>query len=89
MRTCLSCGEVNSDRARFCQVCASPLDQAGAKEVRKTVTVLFADVVGSTQLGERMDGFHRQQFTSARRVRGGEGDDQAVGAAFRGHDNPS
>ena len=55
MRTCLSCGEKNSDRARFCQVCGSPLDQAGAKEVRKTVTVLFSDVVGSTQLGERLD----------------------------------
>jgi class 3 adenylate cyclase len=26
-----------------------------AREVRKTVTVLFCDVVGSTQLGERFD----------------------------------
>jgi class 3 adenylate cyclase/tetratricopeptide (TPR) repeat protein len=37
--------------------CASPLQvEAGApREVRKTVTVVFTDVVGSTPLGERLD----------------------------------
>jgi len=37
--------------------CAAPLadGDATAREVRKTVTVLFCDVVGSTELGERFD----------------------------------
>jgi class 3 adenylate cyclase len=36
--------------------CAEPLEQAPpAREVRKTVTVVFCDVVGSTALGERLD----------------------------------
>jgi predicted ATPase/class 3 adenylate cyclase len=55
MRTCPSCLEENSDRARFCQVCGAPLTQPAPEEVRKTVTVLFCDVVGSTRLGERLD----------------------------------
>ena len=30
-------------------------DPGGAPRVRKTVSVVFADVVGSTELGERLD----------------------------------
>jgi class 3 adenylate cyclase len=45
--------------ARFCPACAAPvgLDAGGgpADEARKLVTVLFADVTGSTALGERLD----------------------------------
>jgi predicted ATPase/class 3 adenylate cyclase len=58
MQVCPSCGEENSDRARFCQACATPLgpaEDARAAEVRKVVTVVFADVTGSTALGERLD----------------------------------
>src|SRR6266511_1766369 len=55
MRTCPFCLEENSDRARFCQVCGAPLRQTAPEEVRKTVTVLFCDVVGSTRLGESLD----------------------------------
>ena len=57
MRICSSCGEENSDRAKFCQNCASPLstpEEAGG-ELRKVVTIVFADVTGSTALGERLD----------------------------------
>lgn len=51
-----SCGEENSDRARFCQNCASPqTDGEPTTEVRKVVTIVFADVTGSTGLGERLD----------------------------------
>jgi len=37
--------------------CATPLGApaAAAKEVRKPVTVLFCDVTGSTELGEKLD----------------------------------
>ena len=57
MQACPRCGEENSDRARFCQACSAPLAGEGgtAGEIRKTVTVLFSDVVGSTELGERLD----------------------------------
>jgi class 3 adenylate cyclase len=56
MQVCPKCGDENSDRARFCQTCGGALDaRAGSREVRKTVTVLFMDVVGSTEMGERLD----------------------------------
>ncbi len=57
VKPCPSCGEENADRARFCQNCATPLaaEGAAAAEVRKVVTVVFADVTGSTALGERVD----------------------------------
>ncbi|HCP62009.1 MAG TPA: guanylate cyclase, partial [Actinobacteria bacterium] len=57
MRICPNCGEENSERARFCQACAAPLPDATSPpaETRKTVTVVFADVTGSTSLGERLD----------------------------------
>ena len=56
MQRCRTCGEENSDRARFCQNCATPLGEAEtSREVRKVVTIVFADVTGSTALGERLD----------------------------------
>jgi class 3 adenylate cyclase/predicted ATPase len=55
MRVCASCGTENPDRAKFCLECAAPLADAPAREARKTVTVVFCDVVGSTSLGESAD----------------------------------
>jgi predicted ATPase/class 3 adenylate cyclase len=57
MAVCGNCGEQNPDRARFCFNCAQPLDLAAPTSpyVRKTVTVLFCDVTGSTSLGEQLD----------------------------------
>src|SRR5918999_935479 len=56
MRICPACGHENSDRAKFCEECAAPLDVApAAREQRKTVTVIFCDVTGSTALGESTD----------------------------------
>ena len=58
MPVCRACGEANPDRARFCAACGTPLPVAtgsGVGETRKTVTVLFCDVVGSTPLGERLE----------------------------------
>jgi class 3 adenylate cyclase/tetratricopeptide (TPR) repeat protein len=53
---CTVCGQRNPAGARFCNGCASPLDAADAVgEQRKTVTVFFSDVSGSTALGERLD----------------------------------
>jgi class 3 adenylate cyclase/tetratricopeptide (TPR) repeat protein len=58
MRACASCGEQNPDRAKFCLSCGEPLPESESgprREVRKTVTVLFTDLAGSTALGERLD----------------------------------
>ena len=55
MAACPNCGEPNPDGARFCKACGAALASSPAREVRKTVTVLFADVTGSTALGERLD----------------------------------
>src|SRR5436305_12667195 len=54
--TCPACGQLNPDGARFCNACAAPLAAPPpAREQRKTVTVVFCDVTGSTALGERLD----------------------------------
>jgi class 3 adenylate cyclase/tetratricopeptide (TPR) repeat protein len=57
MKPCPSCGRENPDDARFCAGCGTPLlePEPQRSEVRKTVTVLFSDVTGSTALGERLD----------------------------------
>jgi class 3 adenylate cyclase/tetratricopeptide (TPR) repeat protein len=56
MTVCPQCGQENPDGARFCNACALPLEAApAARESRKTVTVLFCDVAGYTEAGERMD----------------------------------
>jgi len=54
---CASCGHENSEDAKFCEECGFSFAAAlaGAKEQRKTVTVLFCDVTGSTALGEALD----------------------------------
>jgi class 3 adenylate cyclase/tetratricopeptide (TPR) repeat protein len=57
MVECPNCGAQNPERARFCLACGHPLPGAvpAQGEVRKTVTVVFCDVVESTPLGERLD----------------------------------
>jgi predicted ATPase/class 3 adenylate cyclase len=60
---CPSCGQENPGVARFCLACGSPLEQAPVetRRARKTVTVVFADVTGSTALGETIDPESLQQ----------------------------
>ena len=56
MAACPACRVDNPDGARFCAECGAPLRPAAAvREVRKVVTVVFADVTGSTVLGEQLD----------------------------------
>ncbi|HZD81185.1 MAG TPA: adenylate/guanylate cyclase domain-containing protein [Actinomycetota bacterium] len=56
MAACPACGTENPEAARFCNACGERLPEAEiAAEVRKTVTVVFCDVTGSTALGERLD----------------------------------
>ena len=56
MITCPTCGAENRDAASFCDACGARLGAAEApREQRKTVTVLFCDVAGSTARAERLD----------------------------------
>ena len=46
----------DADVARFCMACGAALvAPERAREARKVVTVVFADITGSTGLGERLD----------------------------------
>ena len=51
---CTSCGSENSHGAKFCSECAAPI-ALKPRGLRRTVTILFADVSGSTRLGEQLD----------------------------------
>jgi class 3 adenylate cyclase/tetratricopeptide (TPR) repeat protein len=56
VQICPSCGEENPDRFRLCGFCGTALAPAlPPQEVRKTVTLVFSDLKGSTNLGEKLD----------------------------------
>jgi predicted ATPase/class 3 adenylate cyclase len=56
MVQCAHCGEQNPERARFCLACGKPLAEVTDElETRRTVTVVFADLVDSTAMGEGLD----------------------------------
>src|SRR5829696_2066973 len=62
-RVCATCAVEASATARFCRGCGAPLDRqvaqtpnlAAAGPARKTVSVMFADLAGSTSFEERVD----------------------------------
>lgn len=62
-RVCATCGLEAKATARFCRGCGAPLEDRApeafdlpvAGPARKTVTVMFADLAGSTTFEERVD----------------------------------
>ena len=65
-RACVACGTSLRPAAKFCDECGTPVgapgpathpppDRGGGDAVRKTVTVLFCDLVGSTAFQETVD----------------------------------
>src|SRR3989440_7940428 len=52
--TCGRCGNENPAGSRFCAQCGAVLAEP-EREVRKTVTIVFCDITGSTALGEAVD----------------------------------
>jgi len=54
---CPSCSQKNPAGARFCSACGAALEASPtqAREERKVVTVLFADLVGFTARSEQLD----------------------------------
>ena len=56
MQVCPNCGEENPPKFRLCGFCGTPLvAELPAQEVRKTVSIVFSDLKGSTSLGESVD----------------------------------
>ena len=57
MASCPVCGKKLPGEFPFCPFCGADLAvaPAAAREQRKVVTVLFCDVTGSTELGEKLD----------------------------------
>ncbi|MGN6431559.1 MAG: AAA family ATPase [Gaiellaceae bacterium] len=56
MQSCPACGRETPDGFKFCGQCGAPLaEPAVAREERKMITVLFADLVGFTSRAERLD----------------------------------
>ena len=56
--TCVACGTGLPDDARFCPACGTPVvppEPGPRAQERRVVTLLFADLSGSTALGERLD----------------------------------
>ncbi|MDX2165879.1 MAG: adenylate/guanylate cyclase domain-containing protein, partial [Deltaproteobacteria bacterium] len=56
---CAACGSEGEAGARFCDACGAPFAAAAAAPAesgaRKVVSIVFADLVGSTALHERLD----------------------------------
>lgn len=59
MIACTECGGELPDQFLFCGYCGVPLPRAASgelnRETRRSVTVVFSDLKGSTALGERLD----------------------------------
>ena len=57
MPVCPACGQVNPEIAQYCLACGVLLEQDAARqtEERKTVTVLFCDLVGFTAASDHAD----------------------------------
>src|SRR5215213_1528420 len=59
MVLCPQCNEENPPKFRLCGYCGAPLVPAApalpAREVRRTVTIIFCDLKGSTELGGVLD----------------------------------
>jgi class 3 adenylate cyclase/tetratricopeptide (TPR) repeat protein len=62
---CPRCGSDLPTDARFCPACGLTLGSHDSGEERRVVTVLFADVSGSTELGERLDPEHLREVMAS------------------------
>jgi class 3 adenylate cyclase len=71
VRHCKVCDAVLGERARFCAGCGAAAWRADDGE-RRQLTVLFCDLVESTQLAERLDPEDWQDVLRAYQARAGE-----------------
>jgi class 3 adenylate cyclase/tetratricopeptide (TPR) repeat protein len=55
MNVCAACGAALPEAARFCPTCSTPVKTSPDQRERKLATIVFADLVGSTELGGSQD----------------------------------
>ena len=82
MRRCPSCGAEAPEASRFCDACGKPLTAAATAPApiapatdtseRRQLTVLFCDLVGSTELAARLDPEDWQEVLRTYQSRAGE-----------------
>jgi class 3 adenylate cyclase len=63
--TCETCGNPLPPDAHFCPNCGAPVSAADTVGERRLVTVLFADLVGSTELSRRLDAERSREVLNA------------------------
>ncbi|MGH8453410.1 MAG: double zinc ribbon domain-containing protein, partial [Nevskiales bacterium] len=68
---CIACGHDNPASAKFCQECGERLTPAADAE-RRQLTVLFCDLVGSTQLSQQLDAEHFRELVLGYQKAAGE-----------------
>jgi len=61
---CAACGAECADDARFCTACGAPIANRAPEiaSARKVVTIVFADLIGSVSLHERLDAESARRF---------------------------
>ena len=62
--TCDQCGHRNDSQNRFCGGCGAPIEVQSSAE-RRHITVMFCDLVGSTQLSSQLDPEDLQELMRA------------------------
>ena len=82
MRRCPSCGAEAPEASRFCDACGKPLTAAATAPApiapatdtseRRQLTVLFCDLLGSTELAARLDPEDWQDVLRTYQSRAGE-----------------
>ena len=83
--SCHACGEPLPPKSRFCPGCGTPVPPREETVRRKVVTVMFADVVGSTALGEQTEPEVLQRMMTAHAVLAREIIEAAEAAARTAH----
>ena len=65
LAVCAACGAALSPDMRFCPACGTLVPSRSCPARSASVTVLFADLAGSTGLGEQLDPEHLREVTDS------------------------
>src|SRR6185503_16632374 len=69
MEPCAACGAPVPEAACSCPTCAAPIAPGLGQDERKLATIVFPDLVGSTELGGSLDPEERRPCSSSSTTR--------------------